>query len=133
MGIPDDSIRSQNALENDYLHYSFSKGIADWIWRHNHYSTYEAEETIRSLGAGDFSASKLFSDERAVRRLALKKLSFRLPFRLILKFPYQYIFKFGILDGGAGLEHCALQATYEFFIVIKVKEIKRLEHGKLES
>lgn len=121
------------ALKNDYIHYPFSKGIADWIWRHNRYSTYEAEETIRSLGAGDFTFSELFNQDRQVRRIGLKKLSFRLPLRPILKFLYQYVIKLGFMDGRAGFEYCILQSIYEYFIVIKVKEIRRIERGQREG
>jgi len=72
------------------LHYPFSKGLTDWIWRHNRYSSYEAEETLRSLAAKDLKIGDLFSTDRTTRRAALKTLSFRLPGRPILKFFYQY-------------------------------------------
>lgn len=112
-------------LENDYLHYPFSKGVADWIWRHNRYSTYEAEETLRSLSENDLDVSQLWSRSPTVRRKALKTLSFRLPLRPLLKFFYLYLFKGGFLDGMPGLRYCVLQCVYEFFIVLKVHEIVR--------
>jgi hypothetical protein len=111
-------------LENDYLHFPFSKGLTDWIWRHNRYSSYEAEETIRSLAEGDFRFSELWSADPVIRRKALKTLSFRLPARPILKFIYQYFFRFGILDGMPGLRYCMLQSIYEYFIVLKVMEAR---------
>jgi hypothetical protein len=37
----------------------------------------------------------------------------------------------GFLDGHAGLTYCTLQAIYEYFIVLKVREIRdpRTEHA----
>lgn len=111
-------------LQNDYLHYPFSKGIADWVWRHNRYSTFEAEESIRSLKAGDFHFGELFSKDRTTRRIALKKLSFRLPFRPVFRFLYQYFVKGAILDGIEGFHYCLLLSIYEYFIVLKIRELR---------
>jgi len=111
-------------LENDYLHYPFSKGIADWIWRHNRYSTYEAEETLRSLSENDMQLSQLWSSNPTIRRKALKTLSFRMPMRPLLKFFYLYFFRLAFLDGLPGLRYTLLQCIYEFFIVLKVHEIR---------
>ncbi len=111
-------------LQNDYLHYPFSKGITDWIWRHNRYSTYEAEESLRSLNAGDLNVSELFSSDRVTRRNALKRLSFRLPLRPVFRFLYQYFVKGGILDGIAGFHYCLLLTIYEYFIVLKIREMR---------
>lgn len=111
-------------LENDYLHYPFSKGLSDWILRHNRYSSYEAHETLRSLEAQDFRAAELFSPDPVRRRHALKTLSFRLPGRPVLKFLYQYFFRLGLLDGLPGFQYCLLQSIYEYFIVLKVEELR---------
>ena len=35
-------------LKNPYLHYGFSKGLADWIERHNRYSTDEARFELQA-------------------------------------------------------------------------------------
>lgn len=111
-------------LENDYLHYPFSKGLKDWLWRHNRYSSYEAEETLRSLEASDFSFRELFSGNTAMRRQALKKLSFRLPCRPLQRFFYMYFWKRGFLDGTAGFHFCMLQTFYEYQIALKTYELR---------
>ena len=111
-------------LENDFLHYTFSKGISDWIWRHNRYSSFEAEETVRSLREKDLVINDIWSSDSTIRRRALKKLSFRIPLRPVVKFFYFYIFRKGFLDGIPGLRYCVLQSIYEFFIVLKVLEIR---------
>lgn len=110
-------------LKNDYLHYPFSKGISDWVSRHNRYSSYEAEETIRSLQSNDFSPRELLDRDPVIRRKALKTLSFRIPARPMIKFIYMFILKRGFLDGGAGFRYCMLQSFYEFLIVLKAREI----------
>lgn len=116
-------------LRNYFIHYNFSKGLREWIDRHNLYSTFEAEETMRALREDPVRWSNLFSTDAATRRKELKNLSFRLPFRPSLKFLYMYILKRGILDGRPGLTYCRLQKMYEWQIVLKVREMKRKDNG----
>ncbi|HAM98945.1 MAG TPA: glycosyltransferase family 2 protein [Marinilabiliales bacterium] len=118
------------ALKEYFIHYPFSKGINDWVWRHNRYSTYEADETMNSLQKSDFKVSGLVSRNPALRRYALKQLSFRLPFRPFLKFIYLFFVKMSFLDGKAGIHYTFLQCFYEYLIVLKIKELKRIKNGK---
>jgi glycosyltransferase involved in cell wall biosynthesis len=111
-------------LVNDYIHYPFSKGIADWLTRHNRYSTYEAEETLLSLAVQDFELKSLLSSDPTARRQALKTLSFRLPARPLFKFLYMYLARRGMLDGLPGFHYCLLQAFYEYQITLKVRELR---------
>jgi glycosyltransferase involved in cell wall biosynthesis len=111
-------------LNNRFEHYFFSKGYADWINRHNRYSTFEAIETVRSLGEERLRFSEIFAKDTVKRRKALKKLSFRLPCRPLLRFIHMYFIWGGILDGKPGLIYSTLIAIYEYFIVLKVKEIR---------
>lgn len=110
-------------LKNDYIHFPFSKGLSDWVARHNKYSTFEAEETIRSLAMSSIDIKSIFSFDPVLRRRSLKELSFRLPFRPLFKFLYLYFLKAGFLDGRPGFNYCMLQVFYEFLIVLKVQEI----------
>lgn len=116
-------------LKNHFIHYNFSKGLAEWFERHNRYSTYEAIETMRALKENPVKFGNLFSSDRNTRRLELKNLSFRLPFRPHLKFLYMYLLGRGFMDGHAGLTYCTLQAIYEYQICLKVRELKRVERG----
>lgn len=120
---------SVGRLENDYLHYPFSKGLTDWIWRHNRYSSYEAEETVHSLAAGELRLSEFFSFDSISRRNTLKRLSLRLPARPLFKFIYFYFFRLGIFDGMPGFRYCVLQSIYEYFIVLKVMELRASKAG----
>lgn len=110
-------------LKEPYLHYNFSKGLSDWVIKHNAYSSREAIETIRSLDSHDFNARDLLSSDGLRRRRAMKQLSFRMPMRPAIKFLYLYLLKLGILDGTAGFHYCMLQAMYEQLISLKVREI----------
>jgi len=112
-------------LREHFMHYNFSKGLREWFERHNRYSSYEAQETIRALERSPVKLSNLWSRDRNTRRLEMKNLSFRMPMRPVLKFVYMYFFKLGILDGRAGLTYCTLQAIYEYLIVLKVRELSR--------
>ncbi len=117
-------------LKEHFLHYNFSKGLREWIERHNRYSSYEAVETVRALDNNPVRLANLFSSDRNTRRLELKNLSFRLPFRPFIKFFYMYVLARGFLDGRAGLTYCTLQSIYEYFIVLKAREIRRPEPGR---
>jgi glycosyltransferase involved in cell wall biosynthesis len=118
-------------LQEHFLHYSFNKGLQAWFDKHNKYSTAEAIETIRDLreGAIDWAGLVDFSNP-ARRRLALKHLSFRLPFRPLLRFIYMYVLKLGFLDGGPGFHYCIMLSIYEYMIVLKVRELRRRERGE---
>jgi glycosyltransferase involved in cell wall biosynthesis len=109
-------------LASPYLHNSFSKGIGEWLDKHNRYSALEAEESIRQIRDGELGWSGLFSRDATERRRALKRLSFRLPLRPFFRFIYMYFIRLGFLDGHAGLTYCSLLAIYEYLIVLKIRE-----------
>ena len=104
-----------------YDHYNFSKGIEDWIAKHNRYSTEEAalvaETKRRPLG-------ECVSGDPMVRKRALKSWFVRLPLRPQIKFFYLYVVKLGFLDGWAGLAYCRLMMMYEMMITVKIKASK---------
>ncbi|MBL4697607.1 MAG: glycosyltransferase family 2 protein [Phycisphaerales bacterium] len=112
-------------LKEHFIHYNFSKGLREWIERHNRYSTYEANETVRALRENPVRIGNLFSSDRNTRRLELKNISFRMPMRPMLKFFYMYVIGRGFLDGRAGWTYCRLQAMYEYMIVLKVRALNR--------
>jgi len=120
-------------LQEHFLHNNFSKGLREWFERHNRYSSYEAEETMRALRDQPVRLRNLLTRDPMTRRLELKNLSFRMPGRPILKFLYMYFLKLGILDGRAGLTYCVLQTIYEYQICLKVRELKRAERGLTPS
>lgn len=118
-------------LAGHLLHYSFSKGIGEWIEKHNRYSAFEAQELLKDLDSGRLDWGGLLAlGDPVRRRRALKQLSFRLPFRPSLRFWYMYALRLGVLDGTAGLAYCRLLAMYEYMIDLKVRELRRQREGK---
>lgn len=119
-------------LHNAYLHFSFSKGLTDWIERHNRYSTDEAQQGLEAASKEPPGWLKLFTTrEKTDRRRALKAKVVYLPFRPLLRFFYMYVLRLGFLDGQAGLIYCRLLASYEYWIVLKMRELR--ENGTPES
>lgn len=116
-------------LQSHFEHYTFNKGMNAWFEKHNRYSWQEAEESLKSLKQGGFCLSDLWKREPAVRRRALKELSFRLPCRPALRFFYMYCFRLGFLDGVPGYHYCRLLAIYEYMIVLKMRELKLRREG----
>jgi glycosyltransferase involved in cell wall biosynthesis len=106
-------------------HFPFSKGIGHWFQRHNQYSTLEAREIVARAGV-PFSLRAAFTEPDFHRRRSHQKaLFYRLPARPLLKFLLLYLGKRGFLDGRAGLHYSLLQSIYEYFIVLKTKELRR--------
>jgi glycosyltransferase involved in cell wall biosynthesis len=107
-------------------HFPFSKGIGHWIDRHNNYSSFEAQQILNNRQeGGSFSLVKAFSEKDFhTRRYHQKELFYHIPFRPIVKFLLLYIAKRGFLDGKAGLTYAVLQSIYEYFIVLKTREIE---------
>ncbi|MGA3045525.1 MAG: glycosyltransferase family 2 protein [Terracidiphilus sp.] len=110
-------------------HYPFSKGIADWVSRHNFYSTQEARQVLANRTEGKRTKLRdvVFAENSSARRQNLKELYYRMPMRPLLKFGVMYFFKRGILDGAAGFAYSVLMAFYEYLIVLKTKELERQE------
>jgi glycosyltransferase involved in cell wall biosynthesis len=115
-------------LKAHFHHYSFRKGLAAWVDKHNKYSTNEAIESLRSLRQRKVPWTEIFQwKDPSLRRLALKELSFRLPCRGFLRFVYMYLFKAGFLDGVPGYHYCRLLSIYEYLIALKISEIRQQE------
>ncbi|KRP34890.1 MAG: hypothetical protein ABS34_12130 [Opitutaceae bacterium BACL24 MAG-120322-bin51] len=116
--------RGVGHIDVAYDHYNFSKGVEDWIAKHNRYSSEEAQWAAeierRPLG-------ECLSKDSMLRKRALKSWFVRMPCRPWIKFFYLYIVKRGFLDGYAGLVYCRLQMMYESMIAIKRAELERGE------
>lgn len=106
-------------------HFPFSKGIGHWIARHNSYSTFEAQQILENRNRNrSFSIVRAFTArDFHERRFQQKELFYRLPARPLVKFLILYAGKRGFLDGRAGLTYAALQAIYEYMIVLKTREL----------
>lgn len=119
-------------IEGYLDHYPFSKGIGEWVEKHNLYSTQEAEDILDSRRQGapedqSWSLRKaLFDRDLTERRRNQKQLYYRLPCRPLVKFAGMYLLKRGFLDGRAGFTYSTLIAFYDYMIVLKTRELERL-------
>lgn len=114
-------------LQNPFDHFPFSKGIGHWIQKHNVYSAMEADLT----GGRDFSLARaLFASDFNERRMHQKGLFMKLPFRPWVKFFYMMLVRRAFLDGRAGLTYAVLQSIYEYFIVLKTRELRAASKNK---
>jgi glycosyltransferase involved in cell wall biosynthesis len=104
------------------LHHVFSKGWPDWWERHQRYARAEAARIAGGLPV--FSLCQLRSKDSAIRRGALRALSYRLPGRPALRFLYAYVLKLGFLDGRPGFDFCCAMAQYERMINRELKALK---------
>ena len=109
-------------------HFPFSKGIDQWIARHNDYSLKEAQTILinRRNHVRFCLCSAFLASDRTVRRYHQKELFYRMPARPLLKFFLLYLLKGGFRDGAPGFTYACLQVMYEYMIVIKVRELEIL-------
>jgi glycosyltransferase involved in cell wall biosynthesis len=121
--VPDGEVRAVTGFLD---HYPFSKGMNQWLDRHNGYSHFEAQQIVANRAkGGSFSIAKAFTaKDFHERRYHQKELFYRLPMRPVIKFLLLYIGKRGFLDGRAGLTYAMLQSIYEYFIVLKTRELE---------
>lgn len=129
VSVPDGTV----GVATGYLdHFPFSKGMGHWVDRHNSYSRFEAQQIAENRAkGGSFSLTKaLTAPDFHERRYHQKELFYRLPLRPVVKFLLLYIGKRGFLDGRAGLTYAMLQSIYEYFIVLKTRELEAQLAGR---
>ena len=121
--------RGIGTLNEPYLHQVLSRGLEEWIERHNRYSSLEAEEILDGGGRGT-AGGFLSTSSPVARRRALKAMAAWMPARPALRFCYMYLFRLGFLDGQAGLAYCRLMALYERMITLKLAEGRQRTRGR---
>jgi len=108
-----------------YEHYSFSKGIDDWLLRHIRYADRESSLIADYLLSYN---SRLFVTERlSDMRLFAARLW---PLRPLLRFVQKYFLQLGFLEGWQSLVFCLMMSFYELIIVIKVIQALRARQGR---
>lgn len=116
---------SVGRITEPYNHFANSKGLSDWISRHDRYSSWDAKKVFVFLKTGD--PNDLFT----TRKLKLRKLAARFwPLRPFARFFQMYFLRLGFLEGLSSLVFCSLYFFYELMIVIKIIEYKRMDSGK---
>lgn len=108
-------------LREGWRHEGFSHGVAQWITRHNRYSSSETELILR-LREEPLEWKDFFSSKPIIRRRAGKRLGAKLPFRPLTRFIYTYFLCRGFLDGVPGLMYCLLRVAHDIHIIVKLRE-----------
>ena len=116
--------RGLGHLHAGYDHFNFSKGIAEWVEKHNRYSTEEADDAV-ILGTQPLEWQAFLHGDSMQRKRFLKLLHAKLPCRWLFKFCYLYFIRLGFLDGYPGFVYCVLQGFYDFLIAAKISEARR--------
>lgn len=109
---------------NEIMLHEDRRGLEHWIAKHNRYSTLEAREIIKEqLRVSSKRASRLERGIAFRRWLKLHVLPY-LPLSGLFRFFYMYIFRLGFLDGATGFRFCLLLAVYDYFITLKLAELR---------
>jgi hypothetical protein len=88
----------------------------------------EAALVVQEAACDDFRLSRaLFAKDFNERRRHQKALFYRMPARPLIKFLYMMIWRRAFLDGRAGVTYAVLQSIYEYFIVLKTRELRNAE------
>jgi glycosyltransferase involved in cell wall biosynthesis len=122
LSIPDGAVGSVTGFLD---HYPFSKGFKYWMQRHLNYADMEALTRFEDIGKGiSFSLRKaVFSPDFTEKRYHQKGVFYSLPGRPFIKWFYMVVIRRAFLDGSAGITYATLQSIYEYFIVLKTKEL----------
>lgn len=105
-------------LKEPYIHYNFSKGLAEWFAKHVDYARREAELLVVGEREGGTASGRM------ARRRRLIRFARHLPFRPFLRFCYVYFFHLGFLDGRAGWQFARMQMWYQFMIDSLVRDLR---------
>lgn len=107
-------------IQTPYDHFANSKGLSDWLERHDRYSSWDAEHILQFLETRQSSALA------TERKLKLRRwAAWFWPFRPLFRFAQMYILRLGFLEGRVALLYSILCAIYELMVVVKVIELKR--------
>ena len=112
-------------LTQPFNHYPFSKGLDHWISKHNTYSRMEAELIAKGALIKPSWRIAILGNDFSERRVHQKAIFYGLPARPFIKFIYMLLARRAFLDGWPGIRYAVLQAFYEYFIVLKTKEIQQ--------
>ncbi len=114
---------SVGKLNGHLLHFSFNKGLPEWLEKHRRYAKLEAKEATAMLKK-PIDWSGLRSNEPGRIQRTLKALSYRFPFRGVARFLYLMLFYFAFLDGIPGIRYSIMISRYENWVQ---KEMRALQ------
>jgi len=116
--------RGIGKLKEPYIHYIMSRGLDEWMRKHERYAADEAEMIARERLSFYQFWREMINGDAISRRRAMKKIAGNCRLRPFLRFAYLYFLHLGMLDGMAGLEYCRLMFIYEKMILNKLSQRK---------
>ena len=112
-------------IDLPYDHLANSKGLSDWLARHDRYSSWDAEKIVAYLDTGKDEALG------STRKVALRRWAARYwPIRPWGRFVQMYFFRLGFLEGRSAFAFCLLYFFYEWMTVVKIIELRRRRKGR---
>ncbi len=118
-------VQGQTSRLRHIMTHEDRRGLEHFIAKHNRYSTLEAKEIIREGIRDKRKRARSLERGIALRRFLKQHVQPRLPFAGLWRFIYMYVVRLGFLDGLVGLRFCLLLACYDFFISLKLHELKQ--------
>ena len=118
-------------LSEPYLHDAFSKGLDDWLSKHNRYSRQEAEQALVEKSQPILWGS-MFGEGPIARRRVLKRIAYRIPFRATLRWWSILLLQGGIFEGRAARNYATLVTTYERMTGIKIRWLEFARRARRE-
>jgi acetyltransferase-like isoleucine patch superfamily enzyme/glycosyltransferase involved in cell wall biosynthesis len=106
------------------------RGLEHFFAKHNRYSTLEAQEFFQNPEPWP-GLYGFLTDRVTRRRFGKSRILPRMPMPWLWRLIYMYIVRLGFMDGRAGWMLCNFIASYEFFVQLKYRELKRI--GKTHS
>jgi glycosyltransferase involved in cell wall biosynthesis len=119
-------VDGKSAYIKGLLMHEDRRGLEHFIAKHNRYSTLEAQELYKTQTPWP-GVVKICSDRMVRRRFLKTRILPALPVPWFWKFLYMYLFLEGFMDRAAGWNLSVIIATYEYFIYLKFKELRRLK------
>lgn len=124
-GQREDTHGKVGILDEPYMHFNFSKGLLEWFYKHNDYSSREGNEGVLIRSHGKPTWGQLITSDHVAKRRAWKNMSYFMKGRALWRFLYNYVFRLGVLDGVAGFRYCSMISSYEYWTELKIKEKAR--------
>ena len=113
-------------IQAPYEHFAFSKGIDDWLERHQRYADWEADKIYRYL------LSRTEEDLGTRRSILLRRFAAKAwPAKPAMRFTQKYLLQGGFLEGWQGLIFSLLMSFYDLITTIKI--IEKIREANNES
>jgi glycosyltransferase involved in cell wall biosynthesis len=119
-------------MRHEMLHVR-RESISHYLEKHIRYADMESDEWLKwKMGhSPNAPTGELFKDSLRIRQWVRRNIWPRLPLRLIWRFVYMYVFRFGFLDGKPGWHLAELMASYEYMITLLYRD--KLIHAAEEN